>query len=532
MGEVMIPPWVRPESPETIRLIDDGTIAFSPAFGRGTTQRGIWADPRWGLHRRYRGLRSDEKAAIQNAWNETRGQFNILRVTPHTPIRGSFATSELLTNNTFANGTTGLTALSPVTGISVSDRTLRISRISNNGTSAMFAYFSGIALTQYASYALRAMTMRGRNPDSVYPSLVAGTSAGSSVNGGSTSSTSFGLLSIGFVAQSASTYFVGVGDTLAMGPMTGDYLNVPYISLAREPLVDNGANLLLRSDVISNASWTKTRSSASGSDTAPDGTALAERIIEDATASNTHFVQQAVTVSSAVGDYCFAVAAKAGTRTFLALQMEEFTGGTVVTSYFNLTTGASGTTSTGANWSNLRTFSVDLGGGWFYLAIVARKTNASTSLTQRIFIASADGTASYTGDGSSFVRAWRATLSQSSLPVRLVQTTTASTTGSGQTGAGLYTKGWPASTSGLLLTGDWVEINGELKQLTAPVNSDAAGMAYMQFRPGLAGAPADNDPVIVYEPFGRFIYPQGTREMSNLFGIYSDCEMDLEEIYA
>ncbi len=94
----------------------------------------------------------------------------------------------------------------------------------------------------------------------------------------------------------------------------------------------------------------------------------------------------------------------------------------------------------------------------------------------------------------------------------------------------MYTKGWPASTNNLLLDGDWFEVNGELKQLTAPVNSDASGLAYIRFRPGLAGAPADNDPVIVLEPFGRFIYP-GTREFENLFGIYGDCEMNLEEVY-
>jgi hypothetical protein len=95
----------------------------------------------------------------------------------------------------------------------------------------------------------------------------------------------------------------------------------------------------------------------------------------------------------------------------------------------------------------------------------------------------------------------------------------------------MYTKGWPVSTSGLLLSGDWFEINGELKQLTAPVNSDGLGLAYLQFRPGLAASPADSDPVIVYQPFGRFIYPGGTRELENLFGIYGDCEMNLEEVY-
>jgi hypothetical protein len=328
------------------------------------------------------------------------------------------------------------------------------------------------------------------------------------------------------------TVYGGVTDH-ATGKISGDFWSLSYLSLARCALVDNGANYLQRSETYTNAAWTATRASAADDVTnAPDNTVTVDALVEDSS-TNTHFIDQSFNISSSVLDYAFTVCLKAGSRTWAAIQMIENTGVTAVIQYVNLSTGALGTSGTGANWASLRSFSRDLGGGWYAVSLVARKTNAANSLTARIYLASADNTSSYTGNGSSFIRMWRSTLAPSSVPTRLVQTTSsANTSGTVQSGSNLHTKGWPVSTSGLLLTGDWFEINGELKQLTAPVSSDAAGLAYMQFRPGVAGSPADNDPVIVQEPFGRFIYPQGVREIENLFGIYGDCEMNLEEIYA
>jgi hypothetical protein len=522
MGEVMIPPWVRPESPETIRWIDDATQAFQPAFGRGTTQRGIWADPRWGLRRRYRGLRSDEKAAILNALNETRGQLNILRVTPHAPLRGSMPTGELLANNTFASGTTGWTGGSDAT-ISVADRVLRVVRSAITGATG-WASQSVSGLTTYVPYVGRVMVVGGRGTQTLGCALSFGPF-------NSATSSTPGLQTVVVVPTSTSGTFY-IENTTSSGPLAGDYFLVPYTSLTRCAVVDNGQNLLQRSDEFDNAYWTKTRSSISANgQTAPDGTATADFIVEDSTASASHNVNRDVTVSSAAADYAFTVALRAGTRSWALLGLGETTGGTSVSAYFNLSTGAVGTVASGANFTNARAFVQNMGNGWLQCTIVGRKTNAATTLTVAIYVATGDGVFSYSGNGTSNIAAWRATLSQSSLPVRLVQTTSAASSGASQTGSALYTKGWPASTNGLLLAGDQFEINGELKQITAPVNSDAAGLAYMQFRPALAGSPADNDPIIIHEPFGRFIYPQGTRELENLFGIYGDCEMNLEEVY-
>jgi hypothetical protein len=142
------------------------------------------------------------------------------------------------------------------------------------------------------------------------------------------------------------------------------------------------------------------------------------------------------------------------------------------------------------------------------------------------------GTAAYTGNGTSSIAAWRCGMAVSSVPTRGAQTTSnAIASGTPQTGGALYLKGLPVSTNGLLEIGDWIEIAGQLKQATARLNSDAAGLGYLQFRPALGDSPADNDPVIINQPFGRFIYSGQQKELQNMFGLYGDIEMDLEEVY-
>lgn len=49
----------------------------------------------------------------------------------------------------------------------------------------------------------------------------------------------------------------------------------------------------------------------------------------------------------------------------------------------------------------------------------------------------------------------------------------------------ISTTGWTASVSGLLLAGDYFEVNGELKKVTADANSDASGNATLEFSPPL-----------------------------------------------
>jgi len=536
-GEVLIPPWVRPESPETIRMIDDATVAFQPSFGRGQTQRGIFADPRWGLRRRYRGLRSDEKAAILNTLNDSRGQLNPIRVTPHTPIRGGFATSELVSNGTFQNGATGWTASSDYS-ISVSDRVLRAVRVANTGGALVLEQSATVSVVQYAPYALRFMVTQGRGTyaASSFGHRIGTAAAGTQVQN-ETAQFSYGLQTTAFNAWNGTSVAASLVDSSVAGLTAGDSVLIPYVSLARCARVDNSPNDLQNAEVFGSSPWVASSGAtgatiSSNTSTAPDGNTTADSLVENGGAS-THYVSQPVTFSANAHDRAVWCCIKNSGRNFALLQMDH-AGGTV-SQYFNVTGGAgavgvNGTTGTG--WSNRRAFLTDLGNSWYLCVLVARKSGAQTSGSAYINAASADGTSSYTGSSGNALALWRGGCAATSEPVLPPGNTSVLSSGTTQSGNGLNTKGWPASTSNLLLTGDWVEIGGELKQLTAPVNSDAAGLAYIQFRPGLAGSPADGDAVIVYEPFGRFIYPAGTREFENLFGIYSDCEMNLEEIYS
>jgi hypothetical protein len=530
----MIPPWVLPESPETIRWLDDATQVFAPAFGRGMTQRGSMADPRWGLRRRYRGLRSDQKAAILQCLNESRGQFNKILVTPHAPLRGSFPATELLTNPTFASGTTGWSAFDSSATIAASDRVLR-STVAAHQANAFITAAQLNGLTQYAPYIARAFMFTGRgSPWS--PVIAVGALAGNSDYFGNTDTTGQavqgGIFKSSAGVVPATTAYFGAGATTEAGRIAGDYLNFLYTSFSRCAPVDNGPNYLLQSDEL-NPTWTATGATvAVQAATAPNASVTADAIVEDSS-TGTHGIDQPVTVASAAGDFAFSVALQANTRTWVQLILREGTGSSDVSMYFNLSTGATGTGATGANWANRRVFVTPLGNGWYRCTIVARKTNAATQVRALIILATGDTANSYAGNGTSQIYAWRATLASSGVPTRLALTTTSAvTTGTVQTGSALYLKGLPASTDGLLEIGDWVEVAGQLKQVTARLNSDAAGLGYLQFRPALGDSPADNDPVIINQPFGRFIYSGGTKELENQFGLYGDIEMNLEEVYS
>jgi hypothetical protein len=252
-------------------------------------------------------------------------------------------------------------------------------------------------------------------------------------------------------------------------------------------------------------------------------------LVEDGS-TGSHFIRQTITVSSGAADYSYSVALKAVGRGWAFVALGETTSSTFISAYINLTTGALGTTATGASWANLRTHVVSLGSSWYKLTITARKANAATQLVADIRAATADGVQSYTGtDLTVALSAWRATLAQSSLPTRLVQTTSAATSGSSQTGNTLQIKGLSASTSGLLLPDDIFEINGEIKTCTAALNSDAAGLGYLQFEPALVRSPAENDPVVIVDPMGKFLI--SNIKIDNEFGTQARVSYDLEHIY-
>jgi hypothetical protein len=101
--------------------------------------------------------------------------------------------------------------------------------------------------------------------------------------------------------------------------------------------------------------------------------------------------------------------------------------------------------------------------------------------------------------------------------------------GSSQTGGSLVIDGLPTSTNGLARAGDWFEVNGELKRLTADLNSDSSGNGYLIFEPTLRTSPANNAPVIFRNPMGRFLLAEESTSWATRPGILSDIELSLVE---
>lgn len=422
--------------------------------------------------------------------------------------RGSFPTGELIANNTFSNGTTGWTTYNSDSSIAVYDRTLR-ALLAKGGGENWVSTASAVAIAQYAPYVLRAMVLGGRQSGSE-PTYQASVSSGLGTGVFFSGSDSVGMVIASGVAGNATAVYAAISKAVGNNAIPGDYFQVPYLSLSRCALIDNGPNFIAKSDQFDDAYWTATGATITANNsTAPDGTVTGDDLVETAVTSG-HFVNStSFVVSSAAEDISFSVCLKKLNRSWAVLQIQENAAPSSCLAYFDLQNGVVGTTTAGTNWSNIRTFVTDMGNGWYRCTIVARKTSASTVLVAYVNAASANGVSSYLGVASAAITMWRATLCISSVPTRLIQTTT-TTSGSAQSGSALHIKGLPASTAGLLLEGDQVEIvtplGSELKLVTAALNSDAAGLGYLQFEPPLRNSPADSAPIILHQPMGKFVF--------------------------
>jgi hypothetical protein len=201
---------------------------------------------------------------------------------------------------------------------------------------------------------------------------------------------------------------VPVGDAAARlsdGTITMFRLRTDYgasFELAHIPSL-RANNGILRSEEFDHASWTKTRLSVAVNDVAPDGSASADLLTEDASVTTSHLISQVPSAMVASTTYCWSVFAKARTRSWLVLEVED-KGGTARSAYFNAATGAVGTL--GNSPLGAKTYS--WGNGWFRCELLMSSATGGGAGACRIYLAAADGGANYTGDGTSGLLVWGA----------------------------------------------------------------------------------------------------------------------------
>jgi len=160
------------------------------------------------------------------------------------------------------------------------------------------------------------------------------------------------------------------------------------------------------SEQADNAAWSKIRLTVSANAVvAPDGTTTADKFVEDGTADNTHSLRRSVptlTDNTAQSISCYA---KAGERTMLYITSLS-KAGTTRYSYFNLSTGAVGTSQHNSNNDGKATIE-DIGGGWYRCSISGWDSASGGSAPNHDFgMATVDGQNWYGGDSASGLYVW------------------------------------------------------------------------------------------------------------------------------
>lgn len=186
--------------------------------------------------------------------------------------------------------------------------------------------------------------------------------------------------------------------------LDGDGIREPYF-LAEAART----NLFSYSEQFDNGAWGKQRASVSADQhTAPDGTTTADRLVEDTSTATSHYVSQSIT-ATADANYALTFYAKdvGGGRNWIALLLVE--GGTFgnrVEAFFNLATGAVGTSSANGTGNLVLATIEALGDGWYRCVLVGSVGNGATPVFGRAYLADADNSYSYDGDGSSYLAIW------------------------------------------------------------------------------------------------------------------------------
>ena len=181
-------------------------------------------------------------------------------------------------------------------------------------------------------------------------------------------------------------------------------------------------NLLLQSENLA-ATWINVRSSESSNALAGPFTSqlVAWKLIEDTTASSSHYLYQNNVAVTQGQPYTFSVYAKAGERTRLRLQVQ---GGVLQTDVYRATFDLSNGTIipvAGAGAAILLNSAIeDAGGGWYRCRVTGLITNEA--VVDTLFVLLNGSASSYSGDGTSGLYLYGPQLEAGTAPTRYIPT--------------------------------------------------------------------------------------------------------------
>lgn len=169
-------------------------------------------------------------------------------------------------------------------------------------------------------------------------------------------------------------------------------------------LEGGGANAFTYSEQLDNAAWVKTRSTVTpNATTAPNGTATADKLVEDTTVGNSHYFSRASRAFTANVKQTASVFLKAAERTkgrFYLTNVDLFGVD------FDLTAGTVTPLTSGVGSLTLSRITA-LANGWYRISITGIINTTATGATAALQIKDSAGNLTYTGDGVSGLFVWR-----------------------------------------------------------------------------------------------------------------------------
>ena len=183
-------------------------------------------------------------------------------------------------------------------------------------------------------------------------------------------------------------------------------------------------NLITYSHEFDNAAWVKTNATITADDTtAPDGTVTADVLGDDSSTGTGNVIARKTVSLSAATTYTFSVYAKQDQLDWLGMGIQDFTDPANGNAYFNLGSGAVGTTNPSLDSSSIES----IGDGWYRCSIVFT-TVSDTSGEVRVYVGEADNDVTVDLDGTSSVFIWGAQLEEGSTPTSYIPTSGATAT--------------------------------------------------------------------------------------------------------
>jgi len=211
------------------------------------------------------------------------------------------------------------------------------------------------------------------------------------------------------------TNYIPVLETAASGVARFDHNPITDESLG---LLIEGqrTNLLLRSEEFDNAYWSKTASSITANTVvAPDGALTGDALIEN-TENTQHFLSRGETVADNTV-VTLSVFLKAAGRSWSRVSIGT-KAGTFPGAFFNLSAGTVGT----IVGTPTATSITPVGNGWFRCSVSVDVLTGGSTPSGIVYMASADGTITYTGDGYSGIYIWGAQLEAGAFPTSYIPT--------------------------------------------------------------------------------------------------------------